>query len=255
VFVGLDNVTGLGTQSLAIPDLPPFAHPTLAMFGWAIAFGLAAAVLGKLIRSTALSVRPHVERRMLVAMPVLGLLIGGLAVVFEQSTDKGYDQVLFSGQSALGPLVTQSAAWSTGAVLLLILCKSVAYSLSLSAFRGGPVFPAMFIGAAIGVATADLPGLDLVPAVAMGIGAVATVMLRLPLTAVLLATLLLLSDGLQAMPLVIVAVVVALVATARLDGPRISSGTSDDRRRRADQDGHSGATVSPRRGDHEEPDR
>jgi len=219
VFVGLDDLTGFGTQSLAIPDLPPFAHPTLAMFGWAIAFGLAAAVLGKLIRSTALRVRPHVERRMLVAMPALGLLIGGLAVVFEQSTDKGYDQVLFSGQNALGPLVTQPATWSTGALLLLILCKGVAYSLSLSAFRGGPVFPAMFIGAAIGVAAADLPGLELVPAVAMGIGAVATVMLRLPLTAVLLATLLLLSDGLQAMPLVIVAVAVALVATVRLDGP------------------------------------
>ena len=219
VFVGLDDLTGFGTQSLAIPDLPPFAHPTLAMFGWAIAFGLAAAVLGKLIRSTALRVRPHVERRMLVAMPALGLMIGGLAVVFEQSTDKGYDQVLFSGQNALGPLVTQPAAWSTGALLLLILCKGVAYSLSLSAFRGGPVFPAMFIGAAIGVAAADLPGLELVPAVAMGIGAVATVMLRLPLTAVLLATLLLLSDGLQAMPLVIVAVAVALVATVRLDGP------------------------------------
>jgi H+/Cl- antiporter ClcA len=218
VFVGLDDLTGFGSQSLAIPDLPPFAHPTLAMFGWAIAFGLAAAVVGKLIRSAALTVRPHVERRMLVAMPVLGLLIGGLAVVFQQSTDKSYDQILFSGQSALGPLVTQPAAWSTGAVLLLILCKSVAYSLSLSAFRGGPVFPAMFIGAAIGVAAADLPGLELVPAVAMGIGAVATAMLKLPLTAVLLATLLLLSDGLQAMPLVIVAVVVALIATVRLDG-------------------------------------
>jgi hypothetical protein len=42
------------------------------------------------------------------------------------------------------------------------------------------------------------------------------VMLRLPLTSVLLATLLLASDGLAVMPLVIVAVVVAYVAFARL---------------------------------------
>jgi hypothetical protein len=42
------------------------------------------------------------------------------------------------------------------------------------------------------------------------------VMLRLPLTSVLLATLLLASDGLAVMPLVIVAVVVAYVVSARL---------------------------------------
>jgi len=55
-----------------------------------------------------------------------------------------------------------------------------------------------------------------VPAVAMGIGAMCTVMLNLPLTATLLATLLLGIDGLNVMPLVIVAVVVAYVTSARL---------------------------------------
>jgi H+/Cl- antiporter ClcA len=50
----------------------------------------------------------------------------------------------------------------------------------------------------------------------MGIGALCAVMLRLPLTSVLLATLLLSSDGLEVMPLAIVAVVVAYVASARL---------------------------------------
>ena len=47
----------------------------------------------------------------------------------------------------------------------------------------------------------------------MGIGAMTVAMLRLPFTAVLLATLLLLSGGLEAMPLVIIAVAVAYVAT------------------------------------------
>jgi len=66
------------------------------------------------------------------------------------------------------------------------------------------------------VALSHLPGLPLVDGVAMGIGAMTAVMLRLPLTAVLLATLLLASDGLAVMPLAIVAVVVAYVASARL---------------------------------------
>jgi len=46
---------------------------------------------------------------------------------------------------------------------LLIACKGLAYETSLSGFRGGPVFPSMFIGAAGGMALSHLPGLSLVP--------------------------------------------------------------------------------------------
>ena len=117
--------------------------------------------------------------------------------------------MLFSGQSALPPLVLHAAGWTVGSLVLLVACKSAAYGLSLSSFRGGPVFPSMFIGAAAGVAASHLPGMSLVPGVAMGIGAMTTVMLKLPLTATLLATVLLASDGINVVPLVIVAVVVA----------------------------------------------
>jgi H+/Cl- antiporter ClcA len=216
IFLGLDQITGFGTFSLALPGLPPFDRPTLAMFGWAIAFGLTAPFIGRGIQLLALAIRPHVERRMVLLMPVLGVLIAGLAIGFGEATDHDASEVLFSGQDALGPLVGGAAGWSVGALLLLVVCKSLAYALSLSSFRGGPVFPAMFIGAAGGMAAAGLPGLELVPAVAMGIGAMCTVMLTLPLTSTLLATLLLAEDGLAVMPLVIVAVVVAYVTTAHL---------------------------------------
>jgi H+/Cl- antiporter ClcA len=216
IFIGLDSLTGYGTFSLAIPGLPPFDRPTGAMFCWAIVFGLVAPFLGRAIQLLALAIRPHVERRMVVLMPLLGLVIAGLAIGFGEATDKSSSLVLFSGQDAMGTLVGEATGWSVGAVLLLVVCKGLAYAVSLSSFRGGPVFPAIFIGAAAGIAAADLPGLSLVPAVAMGIGAMCTVMLTLPLTSTLLATLLLAADGLAAMPLVIVAVVVAYVVTARL---------------------------------------
>jgi H+/Cl- antiporter ClcA len=96
------------------------------------------------------------------------------------------------------------------------VCKALAYGTSLSSFRGGPIFPAMFIGAAGGIALSHLPGLPLVAGVAMGIGAMSVAMLRLPMTSVLLATLLLASDGLQVIPLAIVSVVVAYVVSIRL---------------------------------------
>jgi chloride channel protein, CIC family len=157
---------------------------------------------------------------------VVGLLIAGLAIGFGQATDKSSSEVLFSGQSALPALVGQAATWSVGALLLLVVCKSIAYALSLSSFRGGPVFPSMFIGAAAGIAASHLPGLSLVPAVAMGIGAMCTAMLTLPLTSTLLASLLLGTDGLTVMPLVIVAVVVAYVTSARLTpAPGVNAGS------------------------------
>ena len=59
-----------------------------------------------------------------------------------------------------------------------------------AAFRAGPTFPALFLGAALGAAFAP-PALPPIAGMAMGIGAMSAVMLRLPLTSVLLATLLL----------------------------------------------------------------
>ncbi len=119
---------------------------------------------------------------MLLAMPVVGLAIAGLAIAFAAGTGKNSSEVLFSGQSALGPFITNSASYTVGALLLLLVCKGIAYGASLSSFRGGPTFPGMFLGAVGGVALSHLPGLPLVYGVAMGIGAMTVVMLRLPLS-------------------------------------------------------------------------
>ena len=215
IFIGLDAWTGLGTFSLAIPGLPHVGGPTGAGFLWALAIGLLAVPLGSGIRWLGLFLRPHVERRILLLTPAVGLAVAGLAIIFAASTGKASSEVLFSGQSALGPLISNSASYTVGALLLLIACKSLAYGVSLSSFRGGPTFPALFVGAAGGIALSHLPGLPLIDGVAMGVGAMSVVMLRLPLTSVLLASLLLASDGVAVMPLVIVAVVVAYVASAR----------------------------------------
>jgi hypothetical protein len=73
----------------------------------------------------------------------------------------------------------------------------------------------MFIGAAGGIALSHLAGLPMIVGAAIGIGA----MLQLPLSAVLITTLFLGTDGVKVMPLVIVAVVVSFVVTKWLAGP------------------------------------
>jgi H+/Cl- antiporter ClcA len=214
VFTGLDAWTGLGTFSLKIPNVPHVGRPTISEFGWAIVIGLAAALLGTAIRRLALEIRPRVEPRMLLLTPLVGLVIGGLAVAYAEGSGRSTSEVLFSGQSALPGLVAHAGSYTVAVLLLLIACKGLGYSLSLSSFRGGPVFPSMFLGAAGGLAMSHLPGLTTVGGMAMGIGAMCAVMLRLPITAVLLATLLFYADGVAVMPLVIVAVVVAYVSSS-----------------------------------------
>ncbi len=113
-------------------------------------------------------------------------------------------------------ILEQADDWTIGALVLLVVCKSLAYGASLSAFRGGPVFPGMFIGGVGGIALSHLPGLPMIAGAAMGIGAMTVAMLGLPLTSVLLVSLFLENDALELMPLVIVAVVVSYVTSARL---------------------------------------
>jgi H+/Cl- antiporter ClcA len=219
IFVGLDNWTGLGTFSLAVPGLPHFGQVTVAEFGWALVIGVAAAPVGAGIRWLGRFLHPYAERRTLLLLPLAGLVIGALAVLYAEATGQASTDVLFSGQSALPHLIVHASSYAVWALLLVMVCKGLAYGVSLGSFRGGPVFPAMFIGAAGGVAMSHLPGLPVVAGVAMGIGAMSVVMLTLPLTSVLLASLILGSDAIPVMPLVIVAVVVAYVTAARLIPP------------------------------------
>jgi H+/Cl- antiporter ClcA len=195
--------------------MPNFTHPRGTEFLWAIGIGIGAALLGASVRSLALLARRHVELRPVILTPVAGLVIAVLAIIYNQLTGNAPSDILFSGEESLPHLIHTAGTYSVEASSLLIVCKGLAYSISLSGFRGGPVFPSMFIGAAVGIVLSQLPGLSVTAGIAMGIGAMTAVMLRMPMTAVLLPSLLLGREGISAMPLVIVAVVVAYVASNR----------------------------------------
>jgi H+/Cl- antiporter ClcA len=226
VFIGLDAWTGFGTFTLALPDLPPFTRPDIAQFGWALGIGVAAAVLVAAVRWIAVLLRHPVERHILVATPLIGLAVAGLAIAYAQATGHDVADVLFSGEAGLPAVVGTHADYTVGALLLLLVIKSLAYAGSLVAFRGGPTFPAVFLGAVGGIALSHLPGLPLVPAIAMGMGATCAAMLQLPLTSVLVASLIMGSDGLAVMPLVIVAVAVSFITSARLAPRSAAAGDS-----------------------------
>jgi H+/Cl- antiporter ClcA len=219
VFVGLGNWTGLGTFSLALQSVPPETEPTLPSLAWAVVIGAIGAGFGWLIRSLALRLRPIVHINRVLVTAALGLLIGLIAMAYQLISGRSFKDVLFSGQDALPNFVGHATEYSVGLMILVLLCKGLAYALSLSAFRGGPVFPSIFIGAAIGIAMSALPGASLAPAIASGIGAMCAAMLRLPLTSTLLAVLLLGPDAATVTPQAVVAVATAFIIINLLPDP------------------------------------
>ncbi|MFL5869314.1 MAG: chloride channel protein [Thermoleophilaceae bacterium] len=221
VSIGMGSWTGLSTKAYALPalSLPAFDRPDLADFAWTIPFAIAIAVVAFVIFELARRLVPLESSRPFLILPVAGLVVAGLGIAFHEAADHGVGEVLFSGQSALGSLVSNPGAWSLSALALLVLFKGLAYSISLAGFRGGPIFPSLFLGAAGGLMAAKLPGYSLTPAVAVGLAAAVAAVLRLPLAAIVLATLLTASAGAGATPLVVVGAVVAYLTSVLLFAP------------------------------------
>jgi H+/Cl- antiporter ClcA len=219
VTIGIGKLTGLSTAafSLSTLPLPAEARPTLADFGWTIPLGVLVAIGAVVIFALARALEPHIVPRLLRLAPPVGLILAGLAIAFSHITGKSYSEVLFSGQDQLPGLVSGAPSWSVGALLAVLGFKGLAYSLSLPTFRGGPTFPALFLGAAAGILMSRLPGFDMTAAVGVGMGASLAAVLRLPLSAVLIATLLTAKSGPGSGPVIIVGVVIAYLTAIALD--------------------------------------
>jgi chloride channel protein, CIC family len=219
VSIGMGSFTGLNTSHYALGALPLTAagHPEVGEFAWTIALAIAiAAVTSVVIRGGLRTYRFVSGRPLLVFLPAIALIIAGVAILFSQITGKSFNEVLFSGQDALPGLISQASTWSVGALIWLIVFKGIGYGLSLGSYRGGPTFPAMFLGAAAGILASHLPGFPIQAGVAVGMGAGIVAVLRLPLSAVVIATVLSSHATANVEPLIIVGVVVSYIVTLLL---------------------------------------
>ena len=219
VSIGMGSLTGLSTSDYSLGPLPvpPLAQPTVPDFAWTILLAIAVACLSYAALRLGLEVNVRVMRRPFFLLTAAGLAVAALAIAFHAASGRDVTQVLFSGQEALPGLVGGAGTWSISALLFLLAFKGLAWGVSLGSFRGGPTFPALFIGAAAGVLASHLPGFDITGAIGVGMGAGVVSVLRLPLAAVVLASLLISKGGAGGEPLIIVGVVVAYLATVGLD--------------------------------------
>lgn len=225
VFIGMGSWTGLSTSAYALTpfSLPPFSGPGWGDFGWTIVVAIVAAFVAFVIIEVARRSTRIVSTRPFVFTTVAALAVGGLAIAFNHATDRSTDAVLFSGQDAFGSLLKDAPTLSLTTLALLLIFKGAAWSISLGSFRGGPTFPAIFLGVVGGLLAAHLPGYSETPAVAVLMGAGVVSILRLPLSSVVIALLLTSKAGLGVAPLIIVGVVTAYVATEMLSARRVSN--------------------------------
>jgi hypothetical protein len=218
VFIGLGSWSGFSTAAWALSPFPlaRFGGPSWGNFGWTVLLSLGAALSVFAIVELARWSKRLVEQRPFLLTIAAGLAVGGLAIAYGQSTGESSNAVLFSGESAFNALFSSAATVSVSTLVLLILFKGLAWGVSLGNFRGGPTFPALFVGVVAGLAAAHLPGYAETQAVAALSGAMCVSILRLPLASVMIASLLCIKAGLAVAPLIVVAVVVAYLTSEAL---------------------------------------
>lgn len=142
--------------------------------GWAIPVAIIATFAITLARLLgALIMRAGGPGPSLRVLMGAALVIALAAIALEYVSDQRAIYVVTSGEELITELPKLT---SVSTVVAILIFKSLAYAVSLGAgFRGGPFFPAMFLGAAAGLLISLLiPNGPSVPA-AMTIGVVASV--------------------------------------------------------------------------------
>jgi H+/Cl- antiporter ClcA len=218
VYIGLGSWSGFSTAAWQLSPfpLPAYGGPGWGNFGWTVVLAAAVAVVTFGILELARLVLRVVRRHPFVLTTCAGLAVGGLAIAYAEWTSTSPNAVLFSGESAFSSLFASADTVALSTLALLLVFKGAAWSISLSSFRGGPTFPAIFLGVVAGLLAGHLPGYAETPAIAALVGAACVSVLRLPLSSVMIASLLCAKAGLVVAPLVVVAVVVAYLTSEAL---------------------------------------
>ncbi|MGW5368246.1 ion channel protein [Streptomyces sp. NPDC004009] len=147
--------------------LPPLGHPRWQDLLAALVLAPVAALLGM----CAVGVFPHVHaafqrlRHPMLMLPAGGLVLGVLAALGGRLT-------LFKGLSEMGELAHDPTGWTAGQFAAMAVVKLAAMVVAASCgFRGGRIFPSVFVGAALGLCAHAL-----VPAVPAALSVSASVL-------------------------------------------------------------------------------
>ena len=169
LIVGLGSWSGIPMHGLSVPDLPAYDNTRVVDLLIAVAAGVVIAALVLVLRTVGERLVDLQPRFGIGPSLLLGALVVGLLALAVEGLGGNYSDVLFSGQSDLPHLLTLGAGWVS---LAIIAAKALAYVICLGVgFRGGPIFPAIFIGVGVAILLGGMAGMS--PTVALAIGTAA----------------------------------------------------------------------------------
>ena len=221
LFSGLGDNAGITAQSLQLVKLDSVPAPDIGDLLWAVPIGVIAAVVMTVVFTVGKRVAGRLEPlkpgRLIAATMVVGLVVAACASAYALITGRSPFDVASSGTETLATITSDTAAWSSGALVALLVFKALGYMLSLGSFRGGPIFPSILLGGAFGLLLAPLPGLGVAGGLAVGMASFAAAGMKMPLSAVALTCLMFWTNATGVFPEVAVAAVVAYAASVALD--------------------------------------
>ena len=215
IFDGLGDWGGLNTVTLTVPGLPAYNGTSVLDLLIGVAVGVLAALLIAGVRKIGTGIaRLGNEERRMAGVLVGGAAAVGLLAVLADLLGASSQEVLFSGQDSVATVVAEG---SLAIVVIVLVAKALGYAISLGCgFRGGPVFPAIFLGVAL--ASLAVAAFDVSPTLAVAVGTAAgmAAMTRLLFSALVFSLLLVGSQGVDAMPAAVLAAAAAWVTTTAL---------------------------------------
>ena len=215
IFTGFGDWGGIEQEELSVPGLPPYEDVHVGDLLVAVVAGVLIALLVEASLTLARRVAAEEGRIGMGKLLLGGGLAVGLIAVVADALGADSQEVLFSGQAAIPGLVGETSA----SVLAVVLAaKLLAYGICLGCgFRGGQVFPAVFIG--VGVVMFAVIAFDVSPTLAVAVGTAAgcAAVTRLLFASFVIAAILVGSAGADAVPAGILAAVAAWVTVTALE--------------------------------------
>lgn len=162
-----------GSLTMTFLAHPQFLIPMpayTAVTGWDVVAAIVIGVVATAVGLVAVYLFPLIHRAFhALRHPLLFTIAGGLVLGILGAI--GGPITLFKGLTQMGQLIENRDEYSTGQIALILIVKLAALLVAASSgFRGGRIFPAVFIGAAVGVfAWALVPAIPLQVAVAAGV--------------------------------------------------------------------------------------
>ena len=215
LITGLGMMSGLPMAGLAVPGLPTYGSVRYIDLVVAVVVGGLAALLAAIVRRYAGRIAEQEKRIGRLPLLLGGGLAVGLLALGARALGADSQDVLFSGQSSVSPLVAQTSA---ATVAVLLVAKALAYMVSLGAgFRGGAIFPAIFLGVALTQFSVIWLAMSPTVAIAIGTAAGMAAMTRTLLAPVLFAVILTAEAGHDAVPVAAIAGVSAWLVSNWMD--------------------------------------